>query len=705
MKLGIEYSTHIRASTIEDIIRDTADDNNYVLTKYREDDINISLTMRIMSFRDHLHAIAKRIPTKVSWNIEKNTNGTTILYSDSKITGIYLYVLLISSLICALSYLFGIYILTSQYDTASILQISTAGILIIFSLLLIFLNVSLVIGGGVDRLPIIDNLRLFAINSGSFLVETKFRISPRHALRLIVYMFFTICLLITPIIRTSGNTLKNIPIEFLSIIVIIIALAFSLLVILFLLLRHQSISLRLLPGLAGLCFALAFMLFSLTILPWKINDKTIAITNIESIETSVKLLNENIQDFPYTLPNGNTINQDSLFHFVQKLKIWAWASWIFSLILILGAIGFTFNASYIAIKGLPMLKQMNKRPEISWSEKATRESSYIKQFRLAFASVWFLLFLIIIFCIHSVMMFTGYFFDGTNLNLNNEMLNSYHVSIIFSNLILGSTLYDPIVSFFVRSFWFLFLLIFWVLFLSSITSFFIQKSFTFKYSNPRINNNITYDIQKRIEHLWRNTSNYDAPIVRLFENPSPQAYAHRIKIIKHKKIIDISTGLLKILNDDELDAVLAHELSHHLNHQCLLDDILRFLGRLSLVGDGFVRILEDTFGYELSADKTAVLKFGINPSTLKLALQKVRSLAAAEQLKWLHSEFQFQNEKSNIDFGNNNKTYDNFHLKDRLKFGVLTFFKQYLGIRHSGYWYPSIDLRLKMLDQYFYDKY
>lgn len=66
---------------------------------------------------------------------------------------------------------------------------------------------------------------------------------------------------------------------------------------------------------------------------------------------------------------------------------------------------------------------------------------------------------------------------------------------------------------------------------------------------------------------------------------------------------------------------------------------LRCLGRLTFVGDGFVRALLDTFGSEAEADRVAVEELGVSPAALRHCLMKMRRVnEAAGFQKLLRSE-------------------------------------------------------------------
>lgn len=99
-----------------------------------------------------------------------------------------------------------------------------------------------------------------------------------------------------------------------------------------------------------------------------------------------------------------------------------------------------------------------------------------------------------------------------------------------------------------------------------------------------------------------------------------------------ERFIEISPACLDLLDDEELEALVAHELAHHLEGHCRLDQLLRWLGRLTLVGDGFVLALQDSWGYERRADRVAVARLGVSSETLSRGLKKLRNAGAAARL-------------------------------------------------------------------------
>jgi Zn-dependent protease with chaperone function len=87
--------------------------------------------------------------------------------------------------------------------------------------------------------------------------------------------------------------------------------------------------------------------------------------------------------------------------------------------------------------------------------------------------------------------------------------------------------------------------------------------------------------------------------------------------------VELSERTIDILDTAEVEALIAHEFAHHICGHCRKHNLLQVLGRLTLVGDGFVGTLEDSFGNELEADRTAVTRLCIKPEVLRECLAKM----------------------------------------------------------------------------------
>lgn len=86
------------------------------------------------------------------------------------------------------------------------------------------------------------------------------------------------------------------------------------------------------------------------------------------------------------------------------------------------------------------------------------------------------------------------------------------------------------------------------------------------------------------------TAGLPMPKVYVIDDPSPNAFATGRD--KHHAVVAVTTGLLAILEKNELEGVIAHELGHIGNRDMLLSTVI-------VVLVGFVAILADFFRHSL----------------------------------------------------------------------------------------------------------
>ena len=103
------------------------------------------------------------------------------------------------------------------------------------------------------------------------------------------------------------------------------------------------------------------------------------------------------------------------------------------------------------------------------------------------------------------------------------------------------------------------------------------------------------EIQKRDNpQLWRIVENLaiteglPMPKVYIMEDPAPNAFATG-RDYNHS-VVAVTTGLLKIMEDEELEGVLAHELGHIKNYDVRVNTIaFALVGVISMIADFFLR--------------------------------------------------------------------------------------------------------------------
>ncbi len=111
--------------------------------------------------------------------------------------------------------------------------------------------------------------------------------------------------------------------------------------------------------------------------------------------------------------------------------------------------------------------------------------------------------------------------------------------------------------------------------------------------NPRV-----YNI---VENLCM-TCGMDMPMVNVIDDPQLNAFASGID--KKSYTVTVTTGLLDLLNDDELAGVIGHELTHIRNRDTrLLITSIVFVGIVSTIMSIVVRMLFNSFIYGGSSSR------------------------------------------------------------------------------------------------------
>lgn len=103
------------------------------------------------------------------------------------------------------------------------------------------------------------------------------------------------------------------------------------------------------------------------------------------------------------------------------------------------------------------------------------------------------------------------------------------------------------------------------------------------------------EIQKKDDpRLWRTVENLaitdglPTPKVYIMNDPAPNAFATGRS--PDHSVVCVTTGLLQIMNDDELQGVIAHELGHVKNYDIRVNTLaFALVGIISLIADFFLR--------------------------------------------------------------------------------------------------------------------
>jgi len=167
---------------------------------------------------------------------------------------------------------------------------------------------------------------------------------------------------------------------------------------------------------------------------------------------------------------------------------------------------------------------------------------------------------------------------GSNIRRTWVLFSLFFVIIIGLGWFLGYYFQDQSI---------LFIAIFISVFMSLISYWYSDK-IVLSISGAKL---INHDQAPELYHVVENlciTAGLLVPKIYVIDDPSPNAFATGRN--QKNAVIAVTTGLLNLLNQTELEGVIAHELSHIGNRDILLQTIVVVLvGAISLVSNIFVR--------------------------------------------------------------------------------------------------------------------
>jgi heat shock protein HtpX len=137
----------------------------------------------------------------------------------------------------------------------------------------------------------------------------------------------------------------------------------------------------------------------------------------------------------------------------------------------------------------------------------------------------------------------------------------------------------------------------------------------------------TYDLEQMVKRLAKK-ANIECPDLSLVDSGAPSAFTVRTR---GKYTIAVSIGLLESFERSELEACIAHEISHIKNRDFALRSIVT-IARIALFARLLSYLVETAFyrTRELLADKTAALLLG-GAGPLISALTKLQSAECVDE--------------------------------------------------------------------------
>lgn len=542
--------------------------------------------------------------------------------------------------------------------------------------------------------------------TGDAVEQIQTRGGSRGLLRMGSYLGFVgsliVWLIIKKLLHPSGYTLS--PLEWfilimLSSVALVLSgsLAFSL--------SKKGFSMRLMPmipGLSTVCFLLAFLTAQwFWIIP---ADMIIELVKQEKVISHILTIANDSSDPLNQKYQQNKEGIHTILILVsQYLKTWGWMVIGFTLFCIGLSMIMVLNGIDYCVRSFLALHGLMKRPWQKTIEAAISGRKFLAQFRLIFIGVWLLCAGLILIGIYYL---SCLFFHALPGIWDDSCFTGF-------TRILQTSIYlvDKAFGFSpgrsqsaVRIAWLIYggcgvgLIIF------SLSSLVYSRHTHFKklINSSFIPTKAYQQVHDKLLALSEKAG-ISCPKLVITENECPFAYSHTFGLFKKTEFIEISSRCVNKFKDAEIEALLAHELSHHLNGDHRLHNLLRLLGRLTLVGDTFTCAIEDSFGYESKADETAVVQLHAEAQALKHVLWRIRNIYGAEEglsapaMEGLAAFTITQGDYQKI-VKMLVKGVQSLPFRTRWCLAIKVYLAQYYSSSNTSYWYPSIELRISALD-------
>ncbi len=374
----------------------------------------------------------------------------------------------------------------------------------------------------------------------------------------------------------------------------------------------------------------------------------------------------------------------NLRHFVARLVISAVAV---ALLLVLGLA--LYGARLTLSSWTTIWRLQRQRGRGVWND-AIREPAMLRRFRLSFFLFW---------ALSATLIFAAL---GFNLLCilqclvpftSSPPLRAVELSAGILALVLGQPLEDPTVANAARTIWMLYGLSGIALLAASVGELAVSERRELRELRRAPGNT---ELQRVLDELCTGS---DQSLMRLtlLEDPALIVSSTVLGLWRPERFVIISSGCVELLSRDDLKAAIAHELAHHLEGHCRLDQRLRWLGRLTFVGDAFALLMQDTWSYEETADQAAVEKLGVARQTLIRSLKRIRHLRATASLQALttpraHGLLALPEETQGIE-RLLNEGPASLSFKSRWQLTGQILWKQYSDAMRLYYWHPSDQVR------------
>jgi len=332
---------------------------------------------------------------------------------------------------------------------------------------------------------------------------------------------------------------------------------------------------------------------------------------------------------------ASSVNKN-LARAISLLRLFVWLFMFGSVLFSSVAVVFLLRSVNVSLRVQPYLVRISRFPEKISSRRTTSGWRFMVWFRFFVGGCWMILSSIVL----SGVVVSGGFLLAIVMGASRPgwLSTPAHIvdaSVAMVVVALGQPVSSVLVQAGVRLCWVFYSFIALGALVLSLASFFRSRQAVLR----RIEEARPFEAaeRERVQNILRPLSGragMKCPTVVISPEKVPGARAHRFGLFKRSHWIEVSSGAMRLLQAPErvleLEALLAHELGHHKAGHCLSDTLFRFLGRLTFVGDGFVRTLLNTSDWEVKADEIAVRQCGVDPLAFKHLLWRMGNVLGAD---------------------------------------------------------------------------
>ncbi len=563
--------------------------------------------------------IFQGLPQRLDWQLERNAEEVQIT-AEFRPFRWYLALLIFMVLMVVMG-LIGMAWLTARpgWTVASGLLV---GMPVLLLTLIATVRLFGALGGGVQASKIWSRILAQVARKNAYLLPIRFGVSRAHEWALISY-----AVLIAGFgLWLAGSTFWDGMLAGKTFAIVLTALllgAYILILCALLMLRQQSFGFRITPLLAGGTTSVAMLI--LLFVPWLWSIPSFIPPNLflPFLTTHEPFLSgqhfiQKLQEVPWERLNPHLAQQFIAFRHWCALLIGAVAVTV-----VLGGLLFLYG-TYTGLRAWPSLWWLQRHREQEIYRRALSGSAVVRSLRWIFLPFWAILAGMLLASLGFALL-AGW--QAAIPTFAAEAFRLPELSTGLINVALGRPVNDSTITLSVRLGWIFYGLLVLQLWLISTGQLFFSQRF----------------LRARLQRLAANVDPHRLKLQQQVDSLAIESGLGNVRAVisselslnlssvifggfRPERYVIVAHDAFTYLSWPHLQALVAHELAHHQAGHCRYDQWLRWLGRLTFVGDGFVLALQNSWSYELTADEIARKRFKMPHEQLVEALQVLRSL-------------------------------------------------------------------------------